>query len=216
MEIKDVGSNSYKSRETARRNDDDTKRKPKMEKIASGIKVKPSTRSKIVDIFFPQGINTDEVWEYLLKERIAPGILAGIRGFCDDFLDATLGPASGRGAIYKAEKHRHTPYSSISSLYRSSDEPPKEREKGRWSRKPYAYSEVAFRSRAEAEEVLDAMEEALDRYKIVTVADLYELSGEEPEPTDFQYGWTSIKAARVEKISGGAFVISLPKASPID
>lgn len=217
MEIKDVGSNSFRSREKENSvKNNDIKKPSKLEKVANGVKVKPSRAAKVMDIFFPDGLDVNACWDYFLKEKLAPGIKAGVRNALDDLLDGFFGVPSRRDD-YK--RGRYTPYSSISSAYRSSNKDndrDRDREKGRWSKKPYRYTEVAFRSRAEAEEVLDSMEDALGQYHIVTVADLYELSGEEPEPTDYTYGWTSIKNARVDKISGGAYAIVLPKASPID
>lgn len=220
MEIRDVGSNSFKSREgKEKKNEDDIKRSPRLEKVASGVKVKPSNKVKMMDIFFPEGIDMNEIVDYYMREKLAPGIKRGVRNAIDDFLDGIFGTTTKRESELKREKYTHYSSSSLGSVYRSTDKDrdrDREKDKGRWSKKPYRYTEVAFRTRAEAEEVLDAMEDALEKYHIVTVADLYELSDETPDPTDYTYGWTNLRNARVEKISGGAFAIVLPKASPID
>ncbi len=63
--------------------------------------------------------------------------------------------------------------------------------------------------------ILDNMFEILDRYKVVTVADLYDLAGERGRYTDNKFGWTDISSASVVRIRDG-FVIKLPRALAID
>lgn len=218
MEIKDVGSNSFRSRESkeTKRNEDDTKHTPRLAKVASGVKMGSSGNSKIMDIFFPDGINAEDIWEYLLKEKIAPGIMSGVRSFLDDFLDAVFGTPTRRDR--DRDRYRRENYVPYTSLYNAKDKDrDRDRDKDRYKsyRKAFTYDKVVFRTRAEAESVLDALLDALDEYHIVTVADLYDLSGEEPSPTDYLYGWSNLRSARVDRVSGGAFTIILPKASPI-
>ena len=79
----------------------------------------------------------------------------------------------------------------------------------------YDFDDLVFETRGEAEMILDNMEDILDRYKVVTVADLYDLAGEVGRHTDNKYGWTDIRSASVVRIRDG-FVIKLPRALAID
>ncbi len=79
----------------------------------------------------------------------------------------------------------------------------------------YDYDDLIFGTRGEAEMILDNMFEILDRYKVVTVADLYDLAGERGRYTDNKFGWTDISSASVVRIRDG-FVIKLPRALAID
>lgn len=79
----------------------------------------------------------------------------------------------------------------------------------------YDYDDLVFGTRGEAEMILDNMFEILDRYKVVTVADLYDLAGERGRYTDNKFGWTDISSASVVRIRDG-FVIKLPRALAID
>jgi pectate lyase len=65
------------------------------------------------------------------------------------------------------------------------------------------------------------MQEILDRYAVVTVADLYELSDRSPNYMDNNYGWTSLKHANVHGFFGSngvrkGYVIDLPTAMPLE
>lgn len=211
---KDFGSNSYRSRET--RNEDDTRRKPRCGKVADGVKIEHSKTSSIADIFFPDGIDKEELWNYILKERLVPGLMSGIRSLLDDVLDGIFGTPkkkSGSGIYYSSDRN-HTPYSS---LYRSvNKDKNKDKDNGKWRKGDYTYADVAFETRAKAEEVFEDMKDALEKYDVLSIADYYDMSGLEAEPTDSYYGWTSLKNAKVERISGGYFTIKLPRATPID
>lgn len=80
----------------------------------------------------------------------------------------------------------------------------------------YDYDDIIFDSKGEALEVLGAMEDALDRYQVVSVADLCELAGVNTKFTDNKYGWTDLSRAEVIRISHGEYVIKFPRALPID
>ena len=71
-------------------------------------------------------------------------------------------------------------------------------------------------SRGEAEEVLTHMDELIDMYGMVTVADLCDLVGESSAYTDNRYGWTNIRNAKVVRERGGGYILELPRAIPID
>lgn len=71
--------------------------------------------------------------------------------------------------------------------------------------------EVIFDSRKSAEEVLHQMDQILQIYELVTVADLYDLSGITPSFFDTCYGWTNLKTAEVVRVRAG-YIINLPKA----
>jgi hypothetical protein len=59
------------------------------------------------------------------------------------------------------------------------------------------------------------MDEMLESYPCVRVADLYDLVGITGEHTDNKYGWTNISNAKVERDRDG-YRIVMPRAMPID
>ena len=70
-------------------------------------------------------------------------------------------------------------------------------------------------NRGEAEIVLSRMDELIDTYGIVTIADLYDLAGVTGDYTTNNYGWTNIRNAEVVRVRDG-YIIKMPKAMPID
>ena len=78
-----------------------------------------------------------------------------------------------------------------------------------------SYNDIVFSNRGDAEEVLGRMEELLEHFKAVSVADLFDLAGLRFNYTDNNYGWTNLREARVERVCGG-YTIRLPKATNID
>ena len=79
----------------------------------------------------------------------------------------------------------------------------------------YDYTDVVISNRGEAEEVLSRMDEILDRYGMVSVADFYDLVGVQGRYTDNKYGWTDLRNASVIRVRDG-YIIKLPKALSID
>ena len=58
------------------------------------------------------------------------------------------------------------------------------------------------------------MDEIMEEYGIVRVADLYDLVGITGDYTDNKYGWTNIRSAEVVRVRDG-YKIKMPRAMPI-
>ena len=81
-------------------------------------------------------------------------------------------------------------------------------------RASYDFDDVVFDTRGEADEVLASMDELMDRYGVVSVADMYDLCGMTCNYTDNKYGWKSLARADISRVRDG-YMIKLPKAEPI-
>lgn len=75
--------------------------------------------------------------------------------------------------------------------------------------------EIILETRAEADEVIDALVAYIDEYKSVTVADLYAAIGETASHTDTKYGWYSLSTAGVRNVREG-YLLELPPTRPLD
>lgn len=85
------------------------------------------------------------------------------------------------------------------------------------ARNAYDYEDVVFQSRGDAESVLGAMEEIIDQFGIVSIADFYELSDiSNTNFTTTKYGWTNLRTAEVLRLRGGGYGIKFPRATKID
>ena len=72
-----------------------------------------------------------------------------------------------------------------------------------------------FLKRAEAEEVLTTLISTLEKYKVVSVADLKDIAGETPTFKDNKVGWIDLKDAVVIRVREG-YTIQLPKPQELE
>ena len=78
------------------------------------------------------------------------------------------------------------------------------------------YDKITFTSAGDAELVLDAMRDSLDRGYIVSVADLYDLAGISTSNYMVKkYGWDDLSLAKVARTFDGWSIV-LPKPTPIE
>lgn len=69
-------------------------------------------------------------------------------------------------------------------------------------------------SRTEAEEVLDTLAMVIDKYEVVTVADLHEMLGLSSTMIDHRWGWIDVREAQIRQIRDG-WVLELPQPEEI-
>ena len=74
---------------------------------------------------------------------------------------------------------------------------------------------MIFESRGEAEAALSKMDEVIDVYGTVSVADLYDMCDLTAPYTSNRYGWSNIQTAEVARLRDGGYVLKLPRALPI-
>jgi len=205
--MEDYKSNSYKSREE--KNNVPAERK-KIEKVTTG-KVKVKKKSETAK-FAEKIISTDDVSNiktYLVDDIIIPTIKDTIWDAFTNILDMVLFGGSGRG-----KKKSTSEKISYRNYYDKRDD------RRRYGirdniRSSYGIDDIVLDSRGEAEEVLSRMQEIIDTYQIVSVADLYDLVGVSCNYTDNKYGWTNIRNAEPVRVRDG-YKLRLPKALPID
>lgn len=195
-------SNKYKEKQKASSNDG-----KKIEKVISGkaIVKKKSEASKLVDIFIAEDIKN--VGSYILMDVIVPSLKRAITDVIKNGIDMLFyGSRGTTGRSSTASRVSYTPYYERS---RSRDIYTEPRTRSRQT-----FDNLLLETRGEAEDVLSRMDELIETYGIVSVADLYELVGVDGEYTDNDYGWTNIHNADVVRTRDG-YLLSLPKAMPI-
>lgn len=200
----DYGPNSHKSKEEA-------KNLPvkKVEKVVTG-KVRTKKKSefqKLVGMFVSEDI--PNLKEYVIMDVLIPTIKNAI----EDVV------TNGIRMILRGETSaRNTKKSTASKVsYRDYYDDKRDDDRNRSnsnSRSSFSYDEIIFDSRGEAEEALTRMDELLDTYGKVSVADLYDLADLTWEYTYSSYGWTNLGSARVVRERDG-YSIKLPRPIPI-
>lgn len=197
-------SNSHRSKEGKTEALTDRK---KVEKVVHGkVRTKPKSGvSKITDIFISEDIAN--VKSYIVMDVLVPAVKKAISDIVRDGIDMILyGESRGR------KSSSASGYVSYRDYSRSDD---RDRFRDSRSRSSYAHDDIVLDSRGEAEEVLTRMDELIDTYGNVSVADLYDLVGKSSEYTDNKYGWTNIRNAEPIRVRDG-YMLKLPKALPIN
>lgn len=77
------------------------------------------------------------------------------------------------------------------------------------------YSDLVFRDRQQAEEILSRMYEDLQDYGCCTILSLKSMMGHHTTHTDEKYGWEDLTGSRIKKVRGG-WLLELPRATYLD
>lgn len=179
----------------------------KVEKVVHGrVRTKPKSGvSKITDVFISE--DAANVKSYIVMDVLVPAVKKAISDIVRDGIDMILyGESRGR------KSSSASGYVSYRDYSRSDD---RDRFWDSRSRSSYAHDDIILDSRGEAEEVLTRMDELIDTYGNVSVADLYDLVGKSSEYTDNKYGWTNIRNAEPIRVRDG-YMLKLPKVLPIN
>ena len=204
MEDYKPNSNRFKEEQ---KNDIEEK---KIEKVVTG-KVITKKRSK-VDRFFGEIVSEDakNVKSYVFGEVLIPAIKKAISDIVTDGIDIILYGESRKSGRRNSISDRV----SYRSYYDDRSSNRDNRSTAHLSA-GYSYDDIILDSRGEAEEVLTRMDELMDTYGLVRVADLYDLVGITGNYTDNKYGWTNIRNAEILRVREG-YMIKMPRAVPID
>lgn len=199
-------SNAHPKRE--RTNDDLQEERKKVESVVtSGAHTKKrSGMSKIKDSFISE--DARNVKDYVVGDVLLPALKKLIYDVFVNGLDMTLFGGKGGGRRDStAGRVSYRSYYDDRNSSRYSDPPRR--------RNSYSYDDVIIEDRGEAEAVLARMDEIMAKYKLVTVADFYDLCNLQSQYTDNKYGWIDIRSADVIRVRDG-YTIKLPPAMPID
>lgn len=201
--MREFTPNSHKYREEQKNVSEDSGKK--IEKVVTGSTKsrKRSGARKLRDILIPEDMNS--IKSHIVFDVIIP---AG-KKVLSDALDAVLYP-DGSG-----KRKRNADRVSYRDYYDRDDRRREYRMPGR-GQSEVDYDDIVFDNRGDAEVVLNAMDETIDRYGFVSIADLYDLA--DISTTNYtlaKYGWTSLRNAKIIRLrSGEGFVIDFPRALP--
>ena len=199
----EYATNSHKSKELV-----EVPTENKLEPVVSGAATtqKRSGLSKFVGGFIAEGI--ENVGSYLLSDVLIPAIKKTVDDVVSNGVHMLL---YGKAAESKGVTASKISYNSFYNKYNS--EPVRA---GSYS--AFDYDNILFSNRGDAEAVLEAMDDIIDRYGIVSVGEYYELSDVPvPNYTVNKYGWKNISTAQIKRSnSGDGYFIKLPRAVVID
>ena len=196
--------NSHKARDEKKASVQEEKR---VEKVVRGkVKTQKNNKRKLADLFISE--DAGNVKNYIFLDVIIPAVKKAIYDLVVGALDMSLyGGRGGGGRRSTADKVSYRDYNSVSRRDTRSYESAR-------TTSGYSYDDIVLETRGEAEAVLSRMDEIMDEYEIVRVADLYDLVGITGEHTDNKYGWTNIRNAKIVRVRDG-WKIEMPRALPI-
>ncbi len=202
--MEEYKSNSHKSKEKT----NDPIPEKKVEKvISSTAKTKKKNElRKLTDVFVSEDV--ENVKSYILLDVLVPAVKKAISDIVTNGIDMIL----------YGESNRNASKSTASKIsYRNYyDRANNQRDRSVNRTKPgYNYDDILLDNRGEAEDVLARMDELVETYGMVSVADFYDLVGVTGNYTDNKYGWTDIRNASVVRTRDG-YMIKLPKALPLN
>ena len=185
--------------------------KAPVEPIVTGAKKvqRPATR-RFLDFMFAE--SPKEASKRIGREIIAPTIKRGVEEALNNFISGMMWGDSANRPISTVAKgmimRGGTNYNAISSsnsmaLARQASPPSSGN-----------YQDLAFEDIQFAEILLAGLFERLNDYRVVTVADLYELANISTSPSDERFGWISLDGARISKRREG-YLLELPRPTLI-
>lgn len=193
--MEEYQSNSNKSREEDRRE--------KIEKVTNGTVTQRngSATDKTFGGLIHATVN--DICEYVIYEVLIPTIKRTAYDIICNSAGMVFGEKNASNKTANANRVSYREY------YEKKDRPSYLRSDRNVN--SYSYKDLIFTDRGDAESVLERMYEILERYDAVSIAELFELSGEPSSYTDNKYGWTDLRDARVRPVRGG-YIIQLPRA----
>ena len=186
--------------------------KKKVEKVVKGkVRRKSNPTRKLSDLFISE--EAGNVKEYVIGEIVVPTIKRTIY----EVVKCTIETIFGIGGSDRNDKPRGS-YVSYDKYSRSSSRREEERRYsgGTRTRSGYSFDDIILPNKATADDVLDRMDEIIEEYGMVSVADMYDLVGESSNYTDNKYGWTNLGSAGSVRLSNGEYILKLPKALPLN
>lgn len=201
----DLPDNSHAARKERKEQGTAKPEEKRVEKVVRGkVKTKKNGVRSLSEVFISE--DAANVKNYIIMDVIVPAIKRALYDGVTNSLDMIL--FGGRGNRGKRSIADTVSYNNYSSSSRGRD-----RDRDSRVSVGYSYDDIIFESRADAKEVLERMDELMEQYERVTVADMYDLVGKTGEFTDNKYGWTNIRNAEIVSVRDG-YKIKMPRAVP--
>lgn len=175
--------------------------------VKGNVRTKTNEVRKFADVFISEDINN--VKSYILMDVLVPAIKKAVADIVTNGIEMIL-----YGSTSKGRNSSSGSKVSYRNYYDNRDDRRDDRGGSR-TRSGLDYDDFVFESRGEAEAVLSQMGDIIERFKYVTVADLYDMVDKVPPFTANKYGWTSIRNADVVRDRDG-YRLKLPRAMQID
>lgn len=172
---------------------------------------RPATR-RFFDFLFAE--SPKELAKKVGREVLVPRAKAGFEEAFGSFLSGMLWggggrPASGivQGAVMRGGGVNYSSVSTQNAMLAARQASVPVQSSGN-------YQDLVLPTQQHAELYLANMFDLLNQYRVVAVADLYEMAAITPAISDNSYGWTSLEGSRISKVREG-YLLELPRPTLI-
>lgn len=195
---KEFPGNSHKQKEQE-------KQKKEIKKVVSGkaARKKKGLVQKVAGNFFSADLS--EVAGYVIDDVLLPAFKKLV----------WEGISNGAEMLIFGEVRSKKSKSGFNNYGKYFREASSSRSRDRRSRSRGEVDDIEFDDRWEAQDVLDSALDYLEQYDEITVADIYEMAGEDYDHIDTQYGWDNLKGARVVR-SRDVYILELPRPHKLE
>jgi len=184
------------------------KERERLKPIVTAKQHKPSFISKIKNSIVSN--EEQSIGDFIIYDIAVPAIKALIYDTVVGGIGMMLGQFKGGQTPSNIQRNGGRSYVSYTNYYQGNNQPQTQTRNDR-----YAFDDIVFSSRADAENVLSELCNTIENYGLVDVAAFNELCGLKTEFTDHKWGWQSLKDAFTERVRDG-YIIKLPKPKPLN
>lgn len=175
--------------------------------LAPGRVRKPTLSTRFKETFFKS--SPQEVWGSMFWDVFMRGITDNLADSFHEGVD-TLFRGQG-GSVNRIRRQRS--FGSNSQISKHNPD----RALGRGARERISREDrdrqnvgvIEIDSRAEAEEVLAQLNQSIDQFDVVTLAEFYQMVRITPDHTDYGWGWTDLGGSEIVH-SRGSYYLDLP------
>lgn len=177
----------------------------KVQKAVKGkVKVKKKKGiNKLADNFISEDVKN--VKSYVIMDVLIPSLKKAISDIVTNGIDMIL---------YGETRGKKKSATNYVSYDRFADNRRDDRSRTT-SRVRYSIDDIILETKRDVDDVIQGMEQIIDQYGVVRVADLYDLVGITGDYTDNKYGWDDIRTADAVRTRDGDYALRMPKAKPI-
>jgi len=173
--------------------------------IVAGKVKKKNELQKFTDAFISE--DAVNVKSYIVTDVLIPAVKKLLTDIVKDGIDMVLyGEVRGSSKRPTADRVSYNKYyGRDDDRFASSNR----------TRSGYSYDDVSVDTRGEAEAVRAALDDIVDQYGQVRVADLYDLVGISGDYTDNDYGWFNVRNVEIIRTRDGRYALKMPRAVPL-
>lgn len=204
MDMPDYKPNSFKYKQEQK----EAEGEKRVEKIVrGGVRTKKrGGMRKVADTFISE--DAHDIKSYVTHDLIVPAIKNTILDIIINSAEMLFGQ---RG---KRNKNRTLDRFTYSDCYERASS--RDRRSSSNLKSITDFDDIILDNKGEAEEVLAQLDAMLDVYKVVRVADLYDIVGITAPHTANRYGWTNLHNAESVRLRDGSYLLKMPRAMPIE